>query len=123
MTADPAAAPPAADPPAADPPAADPPTLAALDQKVDRLADAIEKITGTAHQGSTEAVQGRLDAPGAIAQQVREELARADRERQAGELQATVESTAATVKALAEKPPVAPMRKITRAMFGKDPDR
>jgi hypothetical protein len=108
--------------PAADPAAAGTPTLAALDSKIDRLAAVVERIAGGAHAGSQDAVEARLDSPGRIAAVVRDELTRAGREREAADLAATVQSTAETVAQLAEQPPRAPVRKVTRVMFGRDPE-
>ena len=106
--------------PAADPAAgpAGGPTLAGLDEKVDRLAGAVERLLGRAHEGSQDAVQARLDGPGSVADTVREELARAAREKQAADLQAQVASTAQTVAQLAEQTPAPPLRRVTRVMFG-----
>lgn len=117
-TTDPATAP---DPAAAPDPAGGP-TLAQLDRKVDAIAAAVERFIGGAHAGSQDAVQERLDSPGRITDVVRDELARADRERAAADLQAQVADTAATVAQLAERPPKPPVRRVTRAMFGSDPE-
>lgn len=97
------------------------PTLAAVAEKVDQLAGVVQQLVGRAHDGSQDAVQTRLDSPGSVQDQVRDELARAKREQDAAALQEKVETTAQTVAALAEKTPAAPVRRVTRVMFGKDP--
>lgn len=97
----------------------DTPSVSALDEKVDRLATAVESILDKLHGGSQQVVERRLDAPGSVAEQVREELARRDREAKLDSTSARVETVAETVAKLTEKTPEAPQRRVERYMFGR----
>jgi hypothetical protein len=95
------------------------PAAAELDARVSRLETAIEVIraavTGV-HKDSTTAVEGRLDAPGSVAEEVQRELARRDKDAKDAELAAKVGTHDEVIKGLTEKPPVTPPRKVERLM-------
>jgi hypothetical protein len=95
------------------------PAAAELDERVSRLETAIEVIraavTGV-HKDSTTAVEGRLDAPGSVAEEVQRELARRDEAAKQEEKDRLLGKLDETVKGLTEKPPVTPPRKVERLM-------
>lgn len=117
-------------PPAADPPAGEPLTLAALDDKIDALASALQGFIarGGGGQGAGPATQP--DQPAVVEQQVRAELERltAERERreteagQAAAIKTQGEQLEQLRKDLAESPPAEPVRRVTRFLWG-DPGK
>jgi hypothetical protein len=94
------------------------PSNAALDAKVDGLAEKVDALIGALHGKSQEATQERLDAPGSVAAQVQAELDRRDRRAKAEDTAAQVGTLSETVAKLAEKPPEAPVRWVTRRVWG-----
>jgi hypothetical protein len=86
-----------------------------VDQILTRLAELVPKAPAAA-----DTTQGRLDAPGTVAEQVREELARRDKAAEEASLKDTVGGLAETVRGLTEAKPRDPQRRVTRIMFGTD---
>jgi hypothetical protein len=91
-----------------------------LEAKVDAVIDRLSGLVGGAHKDATSTTQERLDAPGAMAEEVRKELARAERERIAAETEqqreARLKAVEDKVVPLTEKVPLPPPRKIERIM-------
>ena len=95
------------------------PAAAELDARVSRLETAIEVIraavTGV-HKDSAAAVEGRLDAPGSVAEEVQRELARRDEAAKQEEKDRLLGKLDETVKGLTEKAPQPPPRKVESFM-------
>lgn len=91
-------------------------SLNALADKVDALAAAVSKITGGAHKDATATTQERLDQPGSIAEEVQRELARRDEAAKQQEKDALLGKHEEALKALTEKVPEPPPRKVERIM-------
>lgn len=129
MTAPPAAPPPAAPPPAAPPadPGTEPRTLAELDDKIEALRQTLEAFIGQGHGQAAEHTASRLDRPSQVQEQIRAELGRleAERDRKAAEagrdstIKSQGEQLEALRKQLAETPPVEPVRRLTRWIWGQ----
>jgi hypothetical protein len=90
------------------------------DSKVDQILGIVSKLAPGAPPAATDTTQDRLDAPGTVAEQVRDELARRDKAAEEASLKDTVGGLAETVKGLTEAKPRDPQRRVTRIMFGAD---
>ncbi len=103
-----------------------PQTIAELDEKIDAVIETLRGLIGTAHGQAAQHTADRLDRGSSVEETVRAELAKlqAERDRKAKEQGLTdqVTSTAAELAAvkakLAETPPEAPVRRITRMIWG-----
>lgn len=88
--------------------------------RLDRLEAKVDSLIGSLHQGSQTAVQARLDAPGATADEVRRQIEERDRQRAAeqaeqakdGRLQALEDK----VTGMAEQAPEPPLRRVEKFM-------
>jgi DNA repair exonuclease SbcCD ATPase subunit len=123
--------PPAAQqPPApAAPASGEPLTLAALDDKIDALATALQGFIASGHGKAAGHTERRLDRPSVVEEQVRAELEKLTAERERRERE---EGQAATIKSqgeqleqlrkdLTEAPPAEPVRRLTRWIWGEPP--
>jgi DNA-binding transcriptional MerR regulator len=85
----------------------------------DRQGTVLDKIltilSGT-HKESQQAVEGRLDAPGSVAEEVQRELERRDKASREAERDALLGKHDETLKGLTEKTPEPPVRKIESLM-------
>jgi hypothetical protein len=82
---------------------------------IGQVLDAV-KGTGPAHAGAQRVVQARLDAPGSVAEEVRAELARRDKDTRDAEIAAKVGTHDETLAKLTEKQPETPVRRVERIM-------
>lgn len=116
--------PPAGDP--AQPPATqDPPKedrLGRLEDKVDKLADAVARIVPAGHADAQQRTEARLDRPSSVEEQVQAELKRArDDEARARETEAAKSEMTQVKEELAklkEKPPAEPRSRAARMLTG-----
>jgi hypothetical protein len=90
--------------------------LGELAAKVDRIEQVVSKFLGGAHKDATATTEQRLDAPGSMADEVQRELARRDEAAKRDERDALVGKHEETLKALTEKVPEPPPRRVERIM-------
>jgi hypothetical protein len=108
----------------------DPAAAPALEERVERLESGQESVLGKldellarGHATAGQHEADRLDRPSAIEEQVRAELDRAERERQAAADADAEKTERATIREqiarLAERPPAAPVPRRQRVIWGK----
>jgi hypothetical protein len=85
--------------------------FSSLETKVDTL---LEKL----HAGGAQATAAKLDAPQTVADQVQAELDRRDAAAKAAERDNEFAQVKEELAKLKETPPVEPLRRVTRIMFG-----
>jgi cell division septation protein DedD len=86
--------------------------------KLDQILEALKGTAGALHKPAQQATEARLDAPGNVAAEVQAELDRRDKATRAADTEAKVGTLSETVAKLAEKTPEAPVRRVTRWMYG-----
>jgi hypothetical protein len=94
-------------------------TIDTIAEKIERLEDIVTNALGghgQAHATAQKITQRRLGEPGEITAEVQRELARRDAATKREEEAARLGRVEEAVKALAEKPPEAPVRKIEHLM-------
>lgn len=95
-------------------------TLERVEGRLDRLEQLVRNLIPGSRRESAERVEDRLDRPSNVEEQVRAELARAQREQaEADAAQASEqerETIAQRVAKLEERPPAEPVRRATRAL-------
>jgi hypothetical protein len=95
-------------------------SLGQVNDRLDRIEQALARLIPGARAASEHKVEERLDRPSTVEEQVQAELARRDKaeaEKQAaGEAKKEQDDLKAKVAALAEKPPVPPLRRATKLL-------
>jgi hypothetical protein len=98
------------------------PTVAELAQRVNSMDSKLDTLISSLHGKAADHTEARLDRNSSIADQVQAELAKAReheaKEKAARDAKADSDDLKARVAALAEKSPAAPVRRVTRLMFG-----
>lgn len=94
--------------------------LSHVEAAVDRIESALARIVPGSHGEAEQRTQARLDRPSSVEEQVRAELAKADREKQAAAARdaerADAESVKERIARLEEKPPAPPRSRRTAAL-------
>ncbi len=97
-------------------------SLDEMNSRLSRLEQLLSKVVPGSHGDAEKRTEERLDRPSSVAEQVRAELARRDKEQQeTAERDAKASEEAdlrAKVKALTEKAPAPPERRSTKLMWG-----
>ena len=96
--------------------------LAAVEDKLDRLAAAVARLVPGSHREAEQRTEDRLDRPSTVEEQVRAELAKRDRQaaeqKAADEAKSERESIREQLAKLQETAPAPPERRATRFMWG-----
>ena len=99
-----------------------PPAEPELEQRVDRIERAVDKILGIVsgkgpvHAEAEKVTQAHLDAPGSVAEEVQRELERRDEAAKREQREAEFGQVKDTVAKLTEAKPKSPPRKVEQVM-------
>lgn len=94
--------------------------LARVESAVERIENTLARLVPTSHRQAEQRVEGRLDRPSSVEEQVRAELARAKAEQEqaaaADADKAERETTAQRLAKLEERPPEPPVKRATKML-------
>lgn len=94
--------------------------LSRVESAVERIENTLARLVPTTHREAQGRVEGRLDRPSSVEEQVRAELARAradeQREQAAAADKADRETTAQRLARLEERPPEPPVKRTTKLL-------